>query len=171
MTTKKTKATTLKPTLPFSYNQFLVYDDSVRLPGCDWTDDHMNQGFARRESTVNFQTLLESGEADVVVTLGAFEPRPQYERVVAVPFRVTSGKVVVDAPDEDSEVGRSIDLLPGNYRLVAAQNVVDDETEEIHLFFEALTQPLERSVILVRDDQLDPPSPLSETAAIAGEDD
>ena len=66
---------------------------------------------------------------------------------------------------------RNIALKPGNYRLVAAQQVLDDETEKIHLFFEPLTQPLERSAILVSDEALDPPSPLVETAEIAGEDD
>jgi hypothetical protein len=57
----------LSPRLYFSYSQFMVFDESVRLPGCEWTDEHSAQGFARWESTVNFSTLLEFGEADVVV--------------------------------------------------------------------------------------------------------
>jgi hypothetical protein len=66
----------------FSYSQFLVYDASVRLPGCDWTDEHSAQGFARRESTVNFSTLLEFGLADVAVIHGAYRPTEEYERVI-----------------------------------------------------------------------------------------
>lgn len=161
--------TTLSPTLYFSYSQFMVYDQSVQLPGCAWTDEHSAQGFARRESTVNFNTPLEFGYADVSVSRSAYEPRPEYERVVAVPFLVTSGKVLVEGPEE-TDVERTFGLPPGNYRLVAAQRVTGDEEETIDLFFEPLTKPMERSAILVADDALNPPTLLLETAKVAGED-
>jgi hypothetical protein len=159
----------------FSYNQFMVYDASVRLPGCDWTDEHSAQGFARRESTVNFGTILEFGRADLVVTCGAYQPREEYQRVIAVPFRVTSGNVIVEGPEE-IETERKIELQPGNYRLIAAQRVTADfgeekeEGESIDLFFELLPKPLERSAILVGDEGLNPPASLVENAGIAGED-
>jgi len=164
MTTK----TALSPRLYFSYSQFMVYDGSVQLPGCDWTEEHTAQGFARRESVVNFNTLLEFGYADVVVNREAYELQQGYQRVIAVPFRVTSGKVVVDGPEETA-VERSVSLPPGQYRLVAAQHITGEEEEAIDLYFEPLTKALERSTILVADHALNPPTPLIETAKIAGE--
>jgi len=137
----KTK-TALRPRLYFSYSQFMVYDQSVRLPGCDWTDVHTAQGFARRESAVNFSTLLEFGYADVTVTRSTYEPRTKYWRAIAVPFLVTSGTVIVAGPDEILPE-RNISLPLGNYRLVAAQGVTSDDEETIDLFLELLPKPLE----------------------------
>lgn len=161
--------TALSPRLYFSYSQFMVYDQSVQLPGCAWTDEHSAQGFARRESTVNFNTLLEFGYADVTVRRSAYQPSAEHDRVIAVPFRVASGEVLVEGPEE-MDVERAFTLPPGNYRLVAAQRVTGDEEEVIDLFFEPLAELLERSAILLADDALNPPTPLLETAAVAGED-
>lgn len=157
----------LSPRLYFSYNQFLVYDQSVKLPGCAWTEGHSAQGFARRESTVCFNTILEFGYADVAVSLGPYRPNDRYERVVAVPFLVASGRVVVDGPEEP-DLGRAFELPSGNYRLVSAQRVTGNEEEAFDLFFEALLEPLTQSAILVADAMLDPPTPLIELAEIAG---
>lgn len=146
----------------------MVYDQNVRLPGCDWTERHTAQGFARRESTVNFNTPLEFGYADVAVSQSAYEPREEYKRVIAVPFCVTSGTVIVEGPEE-TKPERNFALRVGNYRLVAAQRVIGDEEEAIDLFFEPLAKPLERSAILVADEALNPLTTLIETAGIAGE--
>jgi hypothetical protein len=159
----------LLPRLYFSYSQFMVYDQSVQLPGCDWTEEHTAQGFARRESVVNFNTPLEFGYADVAASLEVYQLQQGYHRVIAVPFRVTSGKVVVEGPEE-SAVERSISLPPGHYRLVAAQRVTADDEEVIDLYFEPLSKALERSAILIADEALNPPTPLIETAKVAGED-
>lgn len=159
--------TALSPRLYFSYSQFIVYDASVKLPGCAWTDKHTAQGFARRESTVNFNTLLEFGHANVAVSRSAYEPWCEYERVIAVPFFVASGKVLVEGPEE-TDVQRSFSLPPGNYRLVTAQQVTGEDEEAIDIFFEPLAKLLERSTVLVADDALNPPTPLLETAGVAG---
>jgi hypothetical protein len=160
-------AVILSPRLYFSYSQFMVYDPSAGLPGCVWTEKHSNQGFARRESTVNFSTLIEFGFADVVVHRGAYQLDPKHGRVIAVPFLITSGRILVEGPEEiDSE--RSIALTPGNYRLVAAQCVISEEKEAIDLFFEALAEPLSGSAILVGGEKLNPPKSLLEVAGIAG---
>jgi hypothetical protein len=159
----------LKPDLRFSYSQFFVYDESIQMPACEWTEAHSDQGFARREGTVAFGTLLEFGRAKVVVALHLFQPREDYERVIAVPFAGNSGKVIVDGPEE-TETGRqrNFTLPPGNYRLVAAQRVTGDDEESIDLFFELLARPLEQSSVLVADEALHPRTPLIETAGIAG---
>lgn len=139
------------------------------MPACDWTKAHSNQGFARREGTVAFGTLLEFGTAKIIVTTRPYQPRDEYERVIAVPFTVISGKVIVDGPDE-AETGRerNFALLPGNYRLIVAQRVIGNEEECIDIFFEFLSSPLEQSSVLVADNALNPQVPLIETAEIAG---
>jgi len=167
----KTLPITLTPDLYFSYSQFFVYDASVQMPACEWTKEHSDQGFARRDGTVAFGTLLEYGTAKVEVAVRAYQPRDDYERVIAVPFAVVSGKVIVDGPEE-TETGRerNFTLPPGDYRFVAAQRVTGDEEEAIDLFFESLAKPLERSAVLIADDALNPPIPLLETAGVAGEE-
>ena len=158
----------LSPRLYFSYSQVMVYDQSVQLPGCDWTEVHTAQGFARRGSVVNFNTPLEFGYADAEVRREGYQPQREYQRVIAVPFRVTSGKVVVEGPEETT-VERSISLPPGHYRLVAAQYVTADDEEVIDVYVDLLTKALEQSAVLVADEALSPPTPLIETAKMAGE--
>jgi hypothetical protein len=147
----------------------MVYDQSVELPGCAWTEEHSRQGFARRDSAVCFSTPLEFGHADIAVWFRAYEPHEDYQRVISVPFLVTSGRINVEGPEE-TKPERSIELPPGNYRLVAAQRVTGDEEEVIDLFFESLRNPLECSSILVSDEALNPPATLIETAGVAGEE-
>jgi hypothetical protein len=156
------------PKMYFSYHQFMVFDADVRLPGCAWTPEHSAQGFARRESVVNFNTLLEFGEADVVVG-EVYQPRDDYARVIAVPFLVMSGRVIIEGPEETTRE-RHIDVRPGFYRLVAAQRLIGEEQQQIDLFFEPRDQPVEHSTILIADDELTPPPLLLETAGIAGVD-
>lgn len=71
----KTLPTILTPDLNFSYSQFFVYDASVQMPACEWTKEHSDQGFARRDGTVAFGTLLEYGKARVEVVVRAYQPR------------------------------------------------------------------------------------------------
>jgi len=145
----------------------MVFDETVEFPGCDWTEQHTAQGFARRESVVNFSTLLEFGYADVTINIGKYEPHPDHQRVIAVPFLITSGRVLVEGPEE-TDAERNFTMPPGNYRLVAAQHVTADDQEVIVLCFEPLTKALARSAVLVADEALNPPMPLIETAEIAG---
>jgi hypothetical protein len=86
--------------------------------------------------------------------------------VIAVPFLVTTGKVLIDGPEEIS-VGRALELPTSNYRLVAAQRVVNDEEGRIDLFFEKLGEPIGNSKVIVADPLLDPPVHLVETVDVA----
>lgn len=157
----------LSPRLYFSYNQFMVYDSTVSTPGCAWTEEHSAQGFARRDSSVCFNSILECGSAVVTAIIGSYQPDEEYERVIAVPFVVESSKVLIEGPEE-FDSGRVIALEPGNYRLVVAQCVIDDDCERIDLFFERSEEPLQRSIIILADEMLNPPNSLLETADIAG---
>jgi Competence protein J (ComJ) len=119
----------------------MVYDRSVEMPGCDWTDKHTAQGFARRESVVNFNTPLEFGHAEVTVALGAFKASDTYERVIGVPFLVTSGTIIVDGPEEigfertwslpAKNVGQI--RLPSSPRAIVAGRL---DIQEIHRWIE-----------------------------------
>jgi hypothetical protein len=152
-----------------SYGQFMVFDRSVRLPGCDWTEAHFAQGFARRDSVAAIRALAEFGDARLRVFSGGYRALDEYARVMAVPFAVTSGVVLVEGPEGNGD-GLSIDLASGDYRLVVAQTWADDQRLALDLFFERLARPLAGSEILLCDEELNPPSPLIETAAIAGQD-
>lgn len=160
--------TQLLPKLYFSYGQFLVYDASVRLPGCLWNDAHVAQGFARRASVACFSTLLEFGDATVYCTQGPFEPSDGYERVIAVPFTALTGKVIVDGPDEHDRA-RFFHVPAGDYELVAAQQAISDDEEIVDLFVRALQEPMPKSRVLVADEALNPPKVLLETADVAGQ--
>jgi hypothetical protein len=150
----------------FSYSQFCVFDRSVTLPGCAWTDAHFRQGFARREENVCFGTLLEFGHAELAVHLGPYEAMGHHERVVEVPLSVSSGEIVIAGP-EDTQNEHLVQLAPGHYRLVVAQTVTAEDREAIALHFERLAEPLLHSRIVVCDDALAPPDPLVETVDVA----
>jgi hypothetical protein len=140
------------------------------MPACDWTKTHSDQGFARRHGAVAFGTLLEFGRARVSVIIGGYALRAEYERVIAVPFQVISGTLIVDGPEE-TETGRerNFDVRSGSYRLVAAQCITGNDREVIDLYFEAVSSPLKKSAILLADNALNPPPTLLESAGIAGE--
>lgn len=152
--------------LYFSYGQFLVYDESVSLPGCDWTPGHTDQGFARRESTVCFRTLLEFGNALVRVYLGSYIQSEGDERVIAVPFDSPTGKVLIEGPD-DAPGSHSVLLEPSPYQLFASQRATGEERELISIYFRKLDEPLSHSEILVADEELNPPEQLLEDAEVA----
>ena len=156
----------LQPAMYFSYGQFIVYDDGEALPACLWKQAHVNQGFARRESTVCFRTLLEFGLADLNVVIGCFNLDRAYERIIAVPVRVTTGRVMVEGPEE-IKFRPPIALAAGNYRVVAAQLVKSETEEAIDVYFEALQQPLRQSQIILADEDLLVEGDLLETAEIA----
>src|SRR5207248_5840316 len=137
--------------------------ESVAAPGCLWTDGHAAQGFARRESTVCFGTLLEFGYADVAYEIGAFAPHGTYERAIGVPFLVATGRIVIDGPDE-RDVLRIAKVPSGSYRLVAAQRAFSDEEEAIDVFFERFEELPQRSIVIIADEQLNVPERLLETA-------
>jgi hypothetical protein len=163
-------------TLYFSYGQFQVHDHGVQLPGLSWTKDHYNQGFIRRESNVALATMLQYGHANIAIFIGSYEANQKYERVIAIPFFVATGSVHTDGPECENE--ETLQISQGHYSLVAAQYVQQEEDdctgnkdcpgeEVIHIFFEPVSAPLQKSEILIADATLHPPSPLIETGDIA----
>lgn len=150
----------------FSYGQFMVFDKSIKLPGCAWTEQHYQQGFARREMNVCFGTLLEFGRGDVSIHLGSYKNLADHQRAIEVPINVPSGEIVIAGPEE-IEDKNVFTLSKGAYRLVAAQTVIGDDRELLDLYFEKLREPLSKSRILVGDDVLHDPNPLLESVEVA----
>lgn len=154
-------------TIYYAYNQFLVYDGTVALPGCDWTDTHVSQGFARRRGVVNFEALGDCGEARVRVFLTGF-PGGDYTRAIDVPLDLDSGELHIHGPEDTDTLPISVDRGP--YRLTAAQRITANAALQVDLFLESVAAPLSGSEIVIQDSPLQPRLPLLEEAGVAGED-
>lgn len=152
--------------IEFSHGQIIVADAAIKAPGNYWTERHSRQGFARRESSVGFATLCAFGHGRLIVDCGGLILYHRYERVIAVPFEVVSGRVEIAGPEEDYGI-RVIALEKGNYRLVCGQRLRTDGALELGLTFEPVVSPLTRSEVLVQDAALSPVLPLIESAQIA----
>jgi len=151
--------------ITFSYYQFMVYDVSVDMPECEWTADHSNQGFARRQGTVCFAALLQWGSAHVDTFFGPYVPNDRHQRVIAVPFDTPTGRVIVQGMME-VYVAHTLFVPKGHYTLYAAQELVDEDEgqENICLFFHRLAEPAASSAIIKADATLVPPDRLLEDA-------
>lgn len=137
----------------FSAGQIMIFDPEAELAG-QWTERHLNQGFLRSDGHVSLRTLPGSGELLVRAFCSPYVPLVEDARVIAVPFRVTSGKVGIGE--------QVIDVAAGTYRLVTCQRFFDGD-EDLDLFFERVDLPRQRSEILVADRELQPELPLLET--------
>ena len=145
----------------YSYNQLVVYDSWVDLPGNDWSETHFNQGFSRTASSVSFRTLLDFGCAQVQVFDEQYETDESDVRVIEVPFFTGSGKVFVEGPEENSP--NAVQIQPGLYTLTAAQRAnFGDDTLSVRLYFSRIGATSGKSRIIVRDAELDPPEHLLE---------
>jgi hypothetical protein len=148
-------------TVWFSFGQIQIHDKSVPVPACIWTPAHVAQGFARRESTTSFATLLDAGNALVSLFLSPLPKEMQYDRVICIPLHAPSGKLGLGAPD-DWPHACSFMIEPGHYRLCVAQRFVTEDEEAIDLFLEKMVHPTGQSAVVVCDSLLTPPRVLLE---------
>lgn len=92
--------------LDVSHAQLAVFVSSPKQPFNDWTDRHVDQGFAWRPGSVSFRTLVDAGahavEVNVVDRMGPI--RHDALRVVEVPFDVSQ--------DGALEIGSIAETLP-----------------------------------------------------------
>jgi hypothetical protein len=139
----------------FTHGQILVYDSSVPNPQCLWTKRHLEQGFARRESTVCFVTLLDSGEAVTTAYFGSYVENGAYSRVIAVPFFSETGRIIVSGVLE-IHCARLVFVPPGHYAVYCGQYITEKGFEEdkqvVDLFFEKQKTAVTASKILLRDE-------------------
>lgn len=152
-----------KGTVPISYAQLVVYDAGVRFPACDWTQEHSEQGFARREGTLCIGTLLPHGLAELAAYETGAVPEHDYVRVIETPFHAMTGDIRVEAPDE-YPTARGFRVPVGQYALTFGQTVLDEEELKVDLYFANRPTAPERSRIVVQDEDLNPPAILLEHA-------
>jgi hypothetical protein len=166
MTTTEQLDLSDKSTLQFSYGQFLAYDQSESEPGSLWTDRHIAQGFVRRSKSLGIGTLVQFGSATVRTFSGTPSSIDDYDRVISVPIELPSGILCIEGPEE-YPIQRSINVVPGVYRLVAAQSLVSDTELGIDIFLESLAETTANSEILKADETLETSGPLLETGDVA----
>lgn len=77
-------------TIDVDYGQLAVFVASLAQPFNDWTDRHVDQGFAWRPGSVSFRTLETAGSHRVEVSCveNLAEPDAEAVRVIDVPFEV-----------------------------------------------------------------------------------
>lgn len=99
-----------------SYSQISVFDPSLSKPFNNWTPEHVAQGFAWRNGSVSFATLLESDiyDVEILLTGGDVPILPDAIRAIEVPFLIPSSGLIEIASISDS---RQLELAPGPYEL------------------------------------------------------
>jgi hypothetical protein len=145
-----------------SYAQLAVFDSTLAAPFNDWTDDHVNQGFAWRPGSVSFSTLDSAGAVLVEVfrsrTLD--ESKSGAERIIAVPFRVPEhGNIEVASISG----GLPLQIPPGEYELTFEHGRRPDQGMWANLYFTSAPAPALPRVVRA-DAALVPPAVFVMTA-------
>jgi len=153
-------------TMQYSYGQFLVYDQYESEPGSLWSDQHIAQGFVRRRRALGVSTLTQHGKATVRTFLGSPDGLNGYDRVISVPIELASGILCIEGPEE-YPIQRSIKVIPGSYRLVAAQTQVSETELNIDVYIDHLVETDPKSKILKADELIQVSGPLLETGDVA----
>lgn len=94
--------TTTRFNLEVSHSQIAVFRSSLKQPFNDWTQRHVDQGFAWRPGSVSFRTLSESGPHEVEIGLTDQGVADAAARVIEVPFEVPADGAVEVATISDS---------------------------------------------------------------------
>ena len=85
------------------YSQLCVFDSNLQEPFNDWEEHHVSQGFAWREGSVSFRTIMEDGTHSVQLHIN--EPLGDDSnacRIIQVPFMVPENGDVEVASISDS---------------------------------------------------------------------
>ncbi len=117
-----------------TYSQVAVFMASLDNPFNDWTQQHVNQGFAWRPGSVSFRTLIESGRIDAELFVDEEPPLSDDAiRIIEVPFDVP-----IDGKVEIASMSDSIctDLPPGRYSLrYESLAPISDLSAHMRLYF------------------------------------
>jgi hypothetical protein len=134
----------------FSYGQFVVYDDTEKLPGSCWDDRHIRQGFVRRRNAIGFSTILEFGTALLRVYSGEINRTREYARVVRVPLETPSGKVRFEGPEE-YPIDRYVSVAKGVSLITVAQFHIDEGSIQLDLYIVPVIGKKHHSSIIVSE--------------------
>lgn len=121
--------------LDISYGQISVFLSTIPQPFNDWTQAHVEQGFAWRLGSVSFATLLEAGKftIDVLVTDNTENYSNDFIRAIEVPFVIPENEQVEIASIADS---LKISVPSGKYILKYELLLREHATEgQIRLIF------------------------------------
>jgi|SRR6266849_3624010 len=151
--------------LDISHSQLAVFHSSLQQPFNMWTDAHVRQGFAWRQSSTSFRTIEEAGRHSVEVIIGS-EPvdvASEAVRIIQVPFEAPSDGLVEIASISDAV---PLSLPPGTYSLrfeCFGSNAAVQPT--VRLIF---TQSVDAEFRIIRADrELSPTGKLVTTASPA----
>jgi len=150
------------PVLNYAYGLLMVFDSCEKSPQSRWTQQHEQQGFARRESSVHFATLNQEGRASVEVFDGEPDSPHKGGRIIYVPMKLPSGQMNIQGPEE-WQIERFVRVAPGEYTVTLSQ-LIDQETRELILDFFLSLSSTPESRILRADEMLKPPDVPLETA-------
>jgi hypothetical protein len=99
-----------------SYAQITFFDGTLDNPFNDWAAQHVQQGFAWRDGSASFKTLIESGQTRVeFAQVQIFVPKSSALRSISVPFVCHEGARIEIATITESQ---PLQLEAGEYQLI-----------------------------------------------------
>jgi hypothetical protein len=156
---------TTRVTLDVSYSQIAVFGTRVEAPFSDWTDRHVEQGFAWRQESASFRTVEEAGPHEVVVVVGDHLGPVSADavRVIDVPFDVPE-----DGALEIASIADSVRIaVPGGRYLLRCEFLpLQEDVAPVRLSFASGHAPVFR--VVVADAELAPDGDLLTSADPAG---
>lgn len=135
-----------------SYGQLAIFPSAERQPFNDWTQQHVDQGFAWRPRCASFRTLCEAGKHAIHLELADHlsPPAASAIRVIDVPFEVPSDGTIEVASIGD---GQRLALSPGMYALRCEFRGPDDlHRQHVELKFARFDNP--HFAVVVADREL-----------------
>lgn len=142
-----------------SYSQIAVFQAGIQHPFNDWEPVHVVQGFSWREGSVSFGTLDEAGTCRVRVAMGHALDDRRAQRIIQVPFRVSSSSRVEIASITE---GFEFCLPEGDYNLIFRTGL--DDKHGMWCDFSYLPGKAEPAQILLADEEITPPATLQMNA-------
>jgi hypothetical protein len=101
--------------IDISYMQVAVFPANIESPFNNWTNAHVNQGFAWRPGAVSFRALENGPTMVEIATADALLLRASTVRAIRVPFDVPSSGELEIASITD---GARWKVEPGEYAIV-----------------------------------------------------
>jgi hypothetical protein len=153
-----------------SHGLLFVYDPSVAEPGCEWSNIHESQGFARRMDCVNFACPLQDAKLSLSISREAFGLADWMARATAVSVFSSSARLRIDSVGDSEENALFVDLgRQGWQRVTFAVGAEADEERVLRGSVFAIPDTEERPSEILKADAwiANAPVPLVEVASVA----
>ena len=101
--------------LHVSYSQLCIFCSSLDQPFNDWSERSYAQGFAWREGSCSFRSLVDECRHDVTVFIDEHVPEldPRVERAFKVPFDTADGLIEIASVSDSMP----LEINKGRYSL------------------------------------------------------